>query len=245
MLQKIKRTDAHQYQLGDSENVWFWSFCSFLFSFLYFGDDRVFLWLDLPLLNLILSWDTRSEWNADDLPGTLGKGPFQILDACKNFPTGLKPSFMGLLNLPPFPPSPKPQSSPLFMDSGTPDILMVSAMPPMAATFIFMASSCPRHLFGHLGKTREAQVAALPAPQPGPSSFYGRRKRPMRGGGWDLCNQSPLSADLRPGGSEGWDGMLKCLNCGMHRASKGGGGEGHQTLISSKANLSRPCRTWS
>ena len=70
----------------------------FSFSFLYFWDDRVFLWLDLPLLNMISSWDTRSEWNADDWLGTLGKGPFQILDACKNFPTGLKPSFMGLLN---------------------------------------------------------------------------------------------------------------------------------------------------
>ena len=129
------------------------------------------------------------------------------------------------------------------MDSGTPDILMVSAMPPMAATFIFMASSCPRHLFGHLGKTRVAQAAALPPPlPPGPSSFYGRRKRPMRALLSDLCSQSGLSADLGPGGSEGWDGMLKCLNCGMHRAS--GGKEGERVKVirpfSSKANLSGP-----
>ena len=76
------------------------------------------------------------------------------------------------------------RSSPLFMDSGTPDILMLSAMPPTAATFIFMASvSCPsftKHLVGHLGKTSPAQATVLLAPQLGPpSSFYGRRKRPM------------------------------------------------------------------
>ena len=113
------------------------------------------------------------------------------------------------------------RSSPLFMDSGTPDILMLSAMPPTAATFIFMASvSCPsftKHLVGHLGKTSPAQATVLLAPQLGPpSSFYGRRKRPMGARHWDLCSQSEASADLWPEGSEGWDGMLKCLNCGMH-----------------------------
>ena len=50
---------------------------------------------------------------------------------------------------------------------------------------------------------------------------------------WDLCSQSEASADLWPEGSEGWDGMLKCLNCGMHwEGSREGGGEGHQTSSS-------------
>ena len=154
----------------------------------------------------------------------LPKGLFKYWLLARIFLAGLKPSFMDpSLTLSCPPPSPPPRS-PLFMDSGTPDILMVSAMPPMAATFIFMASSCPRHLFGHLGKTSPAQAAALPPPQPGPSSFYGRRKRPMRACLWDLCSQSGPSADLGPGGSEGWDGMLKCLNCGMHRGGRRGRG---------------------
>ena len=40
----------------------------------------------------------------------------------------------------------------------------------------------------------------------------------------DLCSQSRISADVgaRRGGSEGWDGMLKCLNCGQGDASGGG-----------------------
>ena len=59
------------------------------------------------------------------------------------------------------------------MDSGTPDILMVSAMPPMAATFIFMASSCPRHLFGHLGKTSRRRLQLCQRRNPARAVFTG------------------------------------------------------------------------
>ena len=72
---------------------------------------------------------------------------------------------------PSLPPITSPNPSPRFIDSGTPDILMVSAMPPMAATFIFMASSCPRHLVGHLGKTRVAQTAATASAATRPEQF--------------------------------------------------------------------------
>ena len=152
----------------------------------------------------------------------------------------LRPALNPLLWTSLTPPVPSPPPSPLFMDSGTPDILMVSAMPPMAATFIFMASSCPRHLLGHLGKTRVAQAAPTATAATRPCEQFLRPEKATNES--DLCSQSEVSGDLGPGGSEGWDGMLKCLNCGLRciGGGEGGGeGEGHQTL-SSKANLSGP-----
>ena len=92
-------------------------------------------------------------------------------------------------------------------------------MPPMAATFIFMASSCPRHLLGHLGKTRVAQAAPTATAATRPCEQFLRPEKATNES--DLCSQSEVSGDLGPGGSEGWDGMLKCLNCGLRCIGEG------------------------